>query len=75
MMFAYIHRKSMKIWQGVRRALNKQATNDPPRLDLQFLEDRILYSGVALASELIASQTSGMGGEMGPQMVLIKVLP
>lgn len=37
----------------------REPTPPVPELDLHFLEDRILYSGVALASELLAAQSTG----------------
>ena len=35
----------------------------PRELDLRFLEDRVLYSGVALAAELLATEGTGAAGQ------------
>ena len=64
-MFTYIRQKSIEIRHGFRRMLDKHAANEPPSLDLKFLEDRILYSGVALASELLAAENTGDSGGIG----------
>ena len=43
--------------------LVKQSVDAPPSLDLRFLEDRILYSGAPLASDLLVSGNAGSVNE------------
>ena len=55
-----IQRQLSLLRHGLRRFLSREPKTGPPELDLQFLEDRILYSAAPLACELLASGEMAM---------------
>ncbi|MBU6239805.1 MAG: hypothetical protein KGQ51_18470, partial [Planctomycetes bacterium] len=59
-----ITRRLSALQERLRRLFHVREPTLPTReLDLQFLEDRILYSGVALAPELVASEQAGTSAD------------
>ncbi|MFO0014417.1 MAG: DUF4347 domain-containing protein, partial [Planctomycetota bacterium] len=60
-----IHQQLLKLRQEIGRFLARDPARSPPKLDLQFLEDRVLYNGLPMVTDPLVSGGAGVEADNG----------